>query len=334
MSTTDNAQNGGNTHQTRVRVIVVNYNGGIHLKRCIDALLAQTLQDFEAVLVDNASTDTSLEDISSDPRLRIEKLDTNVGFAVANNLAAHTAHTPYLAFLNPDAIAEPNWLETLIEAADAAPSFQLFGSLQLQDGRPDVIDGAGDAYYFAGTAWRQSQGKSTASLNQGPYEVFGACAAAALVRTDWFSKLGGFDESYFCYFEDVDMAFRLRLCGGHVLQVNDAVVHHVGSASSGIESDFVVYHANRNQIWTFMKCMPLAMAVALTPAFASVLVFKYAKALRNKKGDIMIRAIRDAVSDRKRIYAHRKTLQSTRTASVSDIARAMTWSLQGRLKQR
>lgn len=308
-----------------VRVIIVNYNAGQYLRRCVETLLSQSLNGFEAVIVDNASTDGSLEGLATDPRLEVRRLDRNMGFAAANNLAAAGATTPLIAFLNPDAFPEPSWLERLVEAASANPDFHLFGSLQLQDDHPCHIDGAGDVYYFAGTAWRSARGSSRNQVS-GRRVVFGACAAAALVRRDWFERLEGFDADYFCYFEDVDLAFRLRLLGGRVLQVNDAIVRHAGSVTAGAGSDFVVYHTLRNQIMTFIKCMPTPLLAIAAPAHVALVAAKLVRGLFAGRGRVVMRALADAMAAHRMIGQKRSRIQGRRVASTLVLARAISWS--------
>ena len=307
-----------------VRVIVVNYNAGGYLRRCLDALRMQEMGFFEAVIVDNASTDSSAEEVPEDPRFKVERLPTNIGFAAANNLAARGAVTPFLAMLNPDAIPAVDWLSRLLEAAAAAPEAQLFGSLQLQDDDPERIDGAGDAYYFAGTAWRLARGapRRVARFTEAP---FGACAAAALIRTEWFNRLDGFDEDYFCYFEDVDLAFRLRLLGGSVRQANNAVVRHAGSAA-GASSDFVLRHVTRNQIWTFAKAMPGPLFIPLLPVHVALITVKWIVAAHEGRGRVYGSAVLEALRAWRAVVGKRHRAQSDRVASTLAIARVMTWS--------
>ena len=97
-------------------------------------------------------------------------------------------------------------------------------------------------------------------------EVFAACAAAALYRRDAFEALGGFEERFFCYYEDVDLGFRLRLAGGRCVLEPRAIVRHVGSASSGQVSGFAEYHGTRNRLWTFLRDMPTALMPIALPA--------------------------------------------------------------------
>jgi GT2 family glycosyltransferase len=237
-------------------VIIVAYESGAFLQPCVDALAAQTFQDFEAVIVDNASTDGSVRDIRlPDGRFRILSARTNTGFAVANNLAAAGSSAEFLVLLNPDAVAEPAWLQTLIDKARTAPDIASVGSLQRRLDDPEVLDGVGDVWHVAGLAWRAGEGHPTAGA-PGDGEIFGPCGAAALYRRSAFMALGGFDERFFCYCEDVDLAFRLRAAGYRSVRASAAVVRHAGSGISGRRSDFTLYHGHRNRIWTFVKNTP------------------------------------------------------------------------------
>lgn len=323
------AQTRGGSGAPLVRILIVNFNSGAYLRRCLRALMLQTMARFEVVIIDNASNDGSLDIEFDDTRLRVHRLDRNIGFAAANNLAAKGATTPFLSLLNPDAIPRADWLSKLLDAAQERSDVQFFGSLQLQDDDSTRIDGAGDVYFCAGTAWRAGQGRlaNTAAVSARRHApTFGACAAAALIRTEWFERLGGFDADYFCYFEDVDLAFRLRLLGGEILQVNDAVVLHGGSITTGAGSDFVLYHTTRNQLWTFMKAMPLPLALPLLPVHALLIGMKWLKAMREGRGPVVARAVRDAVRGMGPMLAKRRVIQRSRTASTWAIAAAMTWS--------
>ena len=146
-----------------------------------------------------------------------------------------------MALLNPDAFPEPDWLEALLVAAESNPGFDVFDSKLVNAGNPTVLDGAGDAYHLSGLAWRMGHGSPVPTSGEYEREVFSPCAAAALYRRSALSETGGFDEEYFCYVEDVDLGFRLRLAGHNAMYVLDAGVHHVGSATTGgRHSDFAV----------------------------------------------------------------------------------------------
>ncbi|MHB8285993.1 MAG: glycosyltransferase family 2 protein, partial [Caulobacteraceae bacterium] len=195
-------------------VVIVAYDSGDFLQPCIDALAQQSFKDFEAVVLDNASRDTSVDDLRlPDARFRVERLGANTGFAVANNRAAWASSAEFLILLNPDAVADPGWLAALIAAAATHPDATSLGSLQLRLDDPSIMDGVGDVWHVAGLAWRAGEGHP-ATQAPGDGEIFGPCGAAALYRRAAFVAAGGFDERFFCYCEDVDLAFRLRAAGG------------------------------------------------------------------------------------------------------------------------
>ena len=294
----------------KVAVLIVNWNGGSLLSRCLQSLGMQRHAADRVVVVDNASTDDSL-DLAA-PWLRrahVIRLDENVGFARGNNIAAAAAgDVDALALLNPDAFAEPGWLEALVVAAERAPDVAAFASQIRLDAAPGLLDGAGDSYHVSGRAWRNAHGQPLASGPGTEVEVFAPCAAAALYRRQAFDEAAGFDERLFCYFEDVDLGFRLRLRGHRCLYVPGAIVRHVSSALSGYRSDFAVYHGERNMVWTFLKNMPAPMLWRYLPqhlALNAASLFFYP--LRGQ-GRAVWQAKRDAVRGLRAVLAQRRAM--------------------------
>ena len=137
---------------SKVTVVIVNWNGERFLERCLVALMAQTVKPQEIILVDNASSDGSVAIVRRFPSVRLIALDQNTGFARGNNLAiaAACAESDWIALINPDAFAEPRWLEALLVAAEGNPRFDVFGSKLVNAADPAVLDGAGDAYHVSG----------------------------------------------------------------------------------------------------------------------------------------------------------------------------------------
>ncbi len=146
------------------------------------------------------------------------------------------------------------------------PEAAAWGSRQLCDHDPSVLDGTGYCCHLSGTAWRARHGQRQEPRDLRAREIFAPCAAAALYRRSVLQQLGGFDEHYFCYMEDVDLGFRLRLLGHSARYVPQAVVRHVGSATSGGQrSAFALFYGHRNMVWTFVKNMPLPLLLLLLP---------------------------------------------------------------------
>jgi GT2 family glycosyltransferase len=309
----------------KVTVCIVAYQSGDYLQPCVDALAAQTYSDFEAVIVDNASSDGSTQRLRlPDARFRVEAMAANLGFAAANNVAARGSKAQWLATLNPDTRADPDWLEALVAATARWPDAASFGSTQVSLDEPDVLDGVGDVWHAAGVAWRARLGAPVAETPP-EGEVFGPCAAAALYRLDAFLALGGFDESYFCYCEDVDLAYRLRLAGFQAVQVPGAVVRHAGSAISGRTSEFTIFHGHRNRVWTWVKNTPGPWFWPLLPYHLAYDALMAYSSFRVGRGGVLLRAYGAALKGIGPVLKRRREVQRGRKASLSALARAMAW---------
>ena len=310
----------------KVTVIIVNWNGERFLERCLVALMAQTTTSYEIILVDNASTDCSLEIICRFPSVRLLAQNSNTGFARGNNLAinAAAAGSEWIALLNPDAFPEPRWLEECLLSAQRNPQFDFFGSKLINASAPLLLDGAGDAYHVSGLVWRTAHGIPAAVLGEYECEVFSPGAAAALYRRSALLEVGGFDEDFFCYVEDVDLGFRLRLAGHRCLYVPKSVVHHVGSGTTGGKSsDFSVYHGHRNLVWTYVKDMPgISFWIFLPLHLAMNLVVLAVFAWRGQ-GSVMLRAKRDALIGLPGMWKKRRLVQSKRKVSLRAILRVL-----------
>lgn len=245
---------------------------------------------------------------------------------MANNYAAREAKGKWIALLNPDAFAASDWLTQMLAATERWSDIAMVGSLQrmaLEDG---ILDGAGDFYHFTGLAWRAKFGHpETDPLYD--YEAFGPCAAAALYKTELFHMVGGFDERFFCYHEDVDLAFRLRLAGGRCVQTDKAVVDHVSSGISGRASDFAVYHGTRNRIWTFFKNMPLALLILLLPVHIALnFAFLGWSLFRKGRFKPTFKGVRDGVLGLPAVWKQRKTVQTLRSISSWQLMKQLAWS--------
>lgn len=315
---------------TRLAVVVVNKNAGAHLARVLECLELQSARPHRVIVVDNASDDGSCDGLDARfPQFEFIRSDDNLGFAGANNLAVRIADDcDLIALLNPDAFPRPDWLETLIAAAAEHPTYAAFGSTLLLAADPSTSDGTGDAYHVSGLAWRRDQGMPAVPSRDGG-EVFSVCAAAALYRRDAFLAVGGFDESFFCYYEDTDLAFRLRLAGHRCLYVPGAVVLHVGSATSGLLSPFTIYHSTRNQLWTYVKNMPGWLLWIYLPQHLLISVLTtLAYALRGR-GRAALAGRRDALLGLPRVLRERRRIQAARQASTGELRAAMSRGLDG-----
>lgn len=252
------------------------------------------------------------------------RMSDNLGFAAGNNRAIAQCSTEYVALLNPDAFAEPDWLEKLLQAAQAHPEAAAFGSRQVCDENPAILDGTGDCYHWSGLAWRESHGQQQTPGHLLGREIFAPCAAAALYRRSALQQAGGFDERYFCYFEDVDLGFRLRLAGHTARYVPGAVVRHVGSATTGGQrSDFATFHGHRNMTWTFVKNMPGILFWGLLPLHLGAHLAGCLMLAARGQALAAGRARWQALRGLSLAWQQRQAIQHHRKASISSIWRAL-----------
>ena len=287
------------------------------------------------LVVDNASSDHSAAFAGQFAGVNLLKMTANLGFAAGNNHALAECDTEFVALLNPDAFPEPDWLERLLTAAGAHPDAAAFGSRQLCQGDPEVLDGIGDTYHMSGLVWRERYGARQQACDLIPQEIFSPCAAAALYRRQALVDVGGFDDDYFCYIEDVDLGFRLRLAGYKAMYVPDAVVHHVGSATTGGQrSDFSVYHGHRNLVWTFVKNMPGALFWLLLPFHLLMNLATVGMFMVRGQGGVILRAKWDAIRGLPRMWVKRQQIQARRVVTVQEIWRVLDKRLVSRKQGR
>ncbi|MCA8902478.1 MAG: glycosyltransferase family 2 protein, partial [Hyphomonas sp.] len=232
-----------NSRAPAFSVLIVNYNGGAYVQDALDSLSRQTCRDFEVILIDNGSVDGSVDqlDTAGLPAFTLLAETENHGYAGGMNLGAAKARGDWLVCLNPDAVADATWLNQIAAGIARHPGTHVFTSAQFDLSDPDVLDGAGDAYLIFGMPWRGGFGRPASEL-PGEGECFSPCGAGAVFQRQLYSEHGGLDEDFFCFCEDVDLGFRLRLAGETCTFLPRAVIHHVGGGLSGRASEFSLYH--------------------------------------------------------------------------------------------
>ena len=317
-----------------VSVIVLNYNGRQWLKPCLDALAAQRdAPPFEVIVVDNASSDGSSAYVREHfPSVRVHDAGRNLGFSGGNNAGADQARGRLLIFLNNDTVAASDWLHKLTAALDSRPEFGFATSRIVFAADPGRIDSAGDGYLFAGGAFKRGYGQRSEEFAEAR-EVFGACGCAMVMKRELFEALGGFDASFFIFYEDVDLSYRAQLLSARCWYAADAIVHHAGSATMGRQSARAVFFGQRNLEWTWLKNTPgrlLARSFVAHAIYSAAGVAFYAK-----QGLLWptLKAKFSAVAGIPRVLSERRRVQQARTTDLSRLERLLTRSWL-RLKQR
>lgn len=243
----------------KIDVIIPNWNGAEMLQHCLQSLQHQSFKEFTVIVVDNGSTDGSVELLASQfPDVRVVQFDHNTGFSVAVNAGIGHSKAELLLLLNNDMEVASDCLEQLYSAARACQEFDFFALKMVSFKQRDIIDGAGDALLRGGVGYRLG----TLELDSGKYsqdkEVFGACGGAALYRRTFFDVVGTFDEDFFAYVEDVDLNIRARRAGLRCLFLSSATVYHIGSATSGSKiNPFTIRLSTRNNLKVLIKHYPV-----------------------------------------------------------------------------
>ena len=268
-----------------VSVIILNWNGGAYVEESIASILKQNYPEIELIVVDNGSTDSSLQTIKNKfkDRLCLIENKTNTGFAAGNNTGIRRARGKYVALLNNDAVADPSWLKELVAVAESDPRVGMCASKVLNYFERDTIDTVGHLIYRDGL----NRGRGRLERDEGQYnkieEVFFPSGAAALYRKAMLDVMGLFDEDFFAYGEDADLGIRGRLGGWKCVYVPTAIAHHRYSASSSAYSPMKAFLVERNRIWVALKNFPLPI-LALSPLYTIKRYFLQAYAALFRKG--------------------------------------------------
>ena len=251
---------------SEVTVIIPNYNGIKYIKDCLDSLLVQTMKA-DIVVVDNASTDGSLDVVKGYGDVKLIELKDNFGFCRAVNEGIAATNSKYVILLNNDTKAEPDFVEELYKAIDSHDDTFSVASKMLQMNDPDRIDSAGDLYCALGWAFSLGKDKKSDKYNKESV-IFSACGGASIYRKELFEVIGYFDELHFSYLEDVDVGYRARIMGYVNRYTPKAVVYHAGSASTGSRyNPFKVRLAARNSWYVIYKNMPALQIIINLPLF-------------------------------------------------------------------
>ena len=255
-------------------IIIPNYNGLKFMDECIRSLNAQTYPNFRTLVVDNGSTDGSVE------WLKEHQIDTiflpeNTGFSGAVNVGIKAADTPYVLLLNNDVRVDEYFVAEMVRAIGQSERIFSVSSRMIQMYHPDRLDDAGDMYSLLGWAYQRGVGRDLTHYRRSS-RVFSACAGAAIYRREVFEEIGYFDEMHFAYLEDIDVGYRAKIAGYYNRYCPSAKVFHVGSGTSGSKyNSFKVKLAARNNVYLNYKNMPAPQLLVNSLPIAAGIAGKY-----------------------------------------------------------
>jgi GT2 family glycosyltransferase len=294
----------------KATVVIPNWNGRHWLKGCFEALKDQDFDDFEVLMVDDASTDGSVGYVQDHyPEVNVIRRTEQGGFAKTVNEGIRAASGEYIALLNNDTLPSPSWLGELVRTMDRMPPGvgSLASSMRQMDD-PERFDSAGDILTWYGQALKRGNNRPVSECDCSG-EILAACAGAALYRREFLDATGGFDEEFGSYLEDVDLGLRGRLSGYGCRFAPTAVVLHKGHGSA-LPNRAYIRFVTRNRLMLFGKNIPLRLLVRHLPRLLVgqlVLFIQYRRPIASIRGYLsLIPELPHVIQERRRILAARQ----------------------------
>jgi GT2 family glycosyltransferase len=274
-----------NDNAPLVSVVVVCFNGLEITRRCLTSLFRQNYYPIEVIVIDNGSQEDIRQMVIKEfPQAQMICLDKNLGFAGGHNKGIEAANGKYVAIINNDAVASPQWLSSMVDVAEKDDQIGAVASIITDGNRPEVLDSCGVGMALDGMSRQAMRGRPPPVLDK-PKEVLMPSGCACLLRMDALKIVGLFDDSFFAYCEDTDMGLRLRWAGFKAVVTSGAEVTHYYSMTAGKFSLKKVFWVERNHFWVAIKNFPLV--ILLFVPFATIwryLVQAYAILFRS--GDL------------------------------------------------
>ena len=285
----------------KVSVVTPNYNGERFLKTFFESLNRDSEYIGEVIIVDNGSTDGSKDYIRNNkfnfPIVLIENTE-NRGFSPAVNQGIEKAKYEYIFSLNNDTEIKEGSIKALVDLASSDDNIFSVQAKMLQYDNKELIDDVGDEYNLL--AWTKKVGENHNSNEYTePCEIFSACAGAAMYKKSLLNEIGMFDDNFFAYMEDVDLAIRSRISGHVNMLCPDAIVYHIGSATSGSRyNEFKVRLAARNNVWVVYKNLPIPIKIVNFIFLFLGFLIKYIFFVRKGFGSTYLAGLKEGLSSR------------------------------------
>jgi GT2 family glycosyltransferase len=242
-----------------ISVVVLNWNGDRVVGQCLMSLQVQTYHPLEIIVVDNASTDGSVDLIQERfPDIKLIINTKNQGFGGGNNVGIRASRGRYIMMLNNDTRLDPRCIEELKRAIEKGHRYGGCASKILLEYENDLIDAAGIVVCPDGLSIGRGRLEKGDQYDE-EMEVFFASDCACLYRREMLDDIGLYDEDFFAYADETDMGWRAQLSGWKCIYNPKAIVYHFHSASSGTYSPFKAFLVERNRIWVAIKSFPISL---------------------------------------------------------------------------
>lgn len=302
-----------------VTAVVLTLDGRELLERMLPTLVAQDLPDLRIVVLDDGSTDGTPEWLRSDwPQIEVAVNEENIGVARSFNRAVELARgSDYLALLNNDLELAPDYLSKVVAALEAHPEAAAANGKMRNARDRELLDGAGDQLMWSSIVTRRGWGEPDSGQYDAPEEVFSVCGGAAVYRMAAFDDVGGFDEDFFAYMEDVDWGFRAQLRGWSARYVPGAEVLHLGGATTSRNASLYARLQRRNALLLVIKDYP---AAALARYLPRVMLHQVRWLLQSRREGLFpghLTAWRETVAMLPATLRKRRVIQRGRTVGMA-----------------
>lgn len=306
---------GPSTAAPRVSAIVLAYGSEPHLEECVHALLASETVTLDVIVVDNQASAEAVSAVEGLPSVRVVRPGRNTGFAGGCNLGAEDADAPILVFANSDAIVDKHCVAELVAALQDPEAGLVCASVRLAD-NPDVVNAVGNPVHFLYFSWAGGFG-DPADSHAEPGTVASITGATFAVRREFWAQLGGFDERYFLYQEDVDLSMRTWLAGKQVRYVPTAIALH--NYEFG-RTDAKFYYLERNRLINLLTFPERRTLVRIAPLALGVELALIAAAAKGGWVEQKLKGYRWLAQNRDFVRSRRIGIQSLRVRSDADMA--------------
>lgn len=313
----------------RVAIVIPNWNGADELQACLDSLLVQDFEDYLIIVVENGSTDDSIDILKTiaaknPTKIHIIYNKTNLGFAGGVNTGIRFALDQGfdgVALFNNDATADKKWLPSLVKAAEPKDIGISTGLLLHEDGK--TIDSTGDWFSTWGLPFPRNRGDKTAKAPSAEL-VFGASGGASLYKTALLKDIGLFDEDFFAYYEDADVSFRAQLAGWKVVYTPTAIAYHKQGATSKKIPGFAVYQTFKNLPLLFAKDVPKGLILSVGIRFYLAYILMFLNAIKNGAGLPAVKGLGKSIVLKPSALKKRRLIQKNKRVS-SDYIKSILW---------
>jgi GT2 family glycosyltransferase len=314
------------SENSSVSIVILSYNSREDLEECIQTLITQTYHSFEIIVVDNASTDGSEEFVRINyPEIKVVQTGRNLGYAAGNNAGFEVAKGEYIVVVNPDIVADPEWLAELIKPLESDQTITATTSKILIYYQKDRINTCAHKNHPTGLTFCRGLNKSADDFNN-CQEVSSVSGCSFAIRSDMLRNINGFDPDFFLYQEDADLSWRIRFAGGKIMYVPKSVIYHKYKLSIAPWKEF---YLERNRYLILLKNLDSVTLLLLLPSLIVTEIVTIGHALLNGPKYTKSKLLADLwiLKNIKIVFTKRRETLSKKKISDKEFFNFLDWNI-------